>query len=83
MSTQIPLILSDDANLVVLRVKHTWASQRLGLSELQGCWRPPGPRSGKPQWTDKRLAKAIEEAEASGLITRREGICGDVLELTK
>lgn len=81
VTTQIPLLLSDDAKAIVSRVKHTYPSGRLEMSSLFTCWRPPGGRSEQRPWTDRRVYKAIEEAEAAGAICRREGITGTILEI--
>ncbi len=75
-STQIPLLLSDDAKQIVARVKRIYCG-RLELSALQTSWRPPTP-PGRP-WPDRRFWAAVEEAEAAGAIRREEGLCGAVL----
>lgn len=81
MGEQIPLILSDDARAIVLRVQRTYANSKLDLHELQTCWRPPGGRSKARPWTDRRMFAAINEAETAGAIRRVAGCCGTVLEI--
>lgn len=71
-----------DMREVLHRVRGTWASQELMISELLGSARPPGGRSAKP-WRDARVYAAIDACVSSGMLTMQSALCGTVLRLTE
>lgn len=73
--TQIPLVVSADAQIIIDRVKRTYANGVLGCYELQTSWRPAN-QYGRP-WTDQRLWAAVSEASASGQIKLEIGATGE------
>lgn len=77
---QPPLFISEDVHQVLDRVvRH--GHGRMSVGDLFSCWRPPAPPARG--WSDKRLWQAIDDCENSGLITVKEGMYGQVLEVVE